>query len=72
MRAQHLLFVPCINIASAHLANDGEKNSALINLGCEAAENMYNILVEIEEKLKIDQPVLELGKALPVRRVLQC
>jgi len=27
---------------------------------------MYSILTGIEKKLKIDQPVFELGKALPV------
>lgn len=46
--------------------DDWEKNAALINLACEAAENMYSILTEIEAKLKTDQPALELGKSLPV------
>lgn len=46
--------------------DDWEKNAALINLACEAGENMYSILTGIETKLKIDQPTLELGKPLPV------
>jgi hypothetical protein len=46
--------------------DDWEKNAALINLACEAAEDMYIILTGIEKKLKIDQPTLELGKSLPV------
>ncbi|WP_432743177.1 hypothetical protein ABXJ76_00725 [Methylobacter sp. G7] len=46
--------------------DDWEKNAALINLACEAAEDMYNILTGIEEKLKTDQPALKLGKSLPV------
>jgi hypothetical protein len=44
--------------------DDWEKNAALINLACEAAEDMYNILTGIENKLKIDQPTLELGKSI--------
>ena len=46
--------------------DDWEKNAALINVACEAAADMYNILAGIEKKLKIDQPLLELGKALTV------
>lgn len=46
--------------------DDWEKNAALINMACEAAADMYNILVGIEKKLRIDQPLLELGKALTV------
>lgn len=49
----------------AHDYPDGwEKDAALINLACEAAANMYSILAGIEQKLKIEQPVLELGKSL--------
>lgn len=51
--------------------DDGEKNAALINLASEAAEEMYRILSEIEKKLKIDQPTLELGKSLTVRHPSQ-
>ena len=46
--------------------DDWERNAALINVASEAAADMYNILVKIEAKLKIDQPVLELGKSLSV------
>lgn len=46
--------------------DDWEKNAALINVACEAAADMYNILAGIEKKLKIDQQLLELGKALIV------
>lgn len=46
--------------------DDWEKNAALINVACEAAADMYNILAGIEKKLKIDQPLLELGKHLSV------
>lgn len=46
--------------------DDWEKNAALINVACEAAADMYNILAGIEKKLKIDQQLLELGKALTV------
>lgn len=45
-------------------SDDGEKNAALINVASEAAEEMYIILSEIEKKLKIDQPALEIGKPL--------
>ncbi len=45
--------------------DDWEKNAAL-NVDCEAAADMYKILTGIEKKLKIDQPVFELGKSLSV------
>jgi hypothetical protein len=44
--------------------DDWERNAALINVACEAAADMYDILTGIETKLKIDQLVLELGKSL--------
>ncbi|MGZ5007864.1 MAG: hypothetical protein ACXWE9_12455 [Methylobacter sp.] len=44
--------------------DDWEKNAALINLACEAAEMMADILAGIEQKLKSDRPVLELGKSI--------
>lgn len=46
--------------------DDWEKNAALINMACEAAADMYNTLDGIEKKLKIGQPLLELGKVLIV------
>jgi hypothetical protein len=46
--------------------DDWEKNAALINMACEAAADMYNILSTIEKKLKTDQPTLEFGKSLSV------
>ena len=46
--------------------DDWEKNAALINLACKAAAGMYSILAGIEQKLKVDLPVLELGKSLPL------
>lgn len=46
--------------------DDWEKNAALINVACEAAADMYNILMKIEKKLTANQPVLELGKSLSV------
>jgi hypothetical protein len=58
------------NIRNAHnkfahdYPDDWERNAALINVACEAAADMYDILTGIETKLKIDQPVLELGKSL--------
>ena len=45
--------------------DDSEKNAVLINLACEAAGDMYNILSSINEKIRIDHPTLELGKSLP-------
>lgn len=45
---------------------DYEKNGALINVACEAAEEMYNMLMGIKKKLEIDYPALELGKPLPL------
>lgn len=44
--------------------DDWEKNAALINLACEAAMNMHHMLTGIEQKLKAEQPGLELGKSL--------
>lgn len=44
--------------------DDCEKNAALINLACEAAEAMYHILSGIEEKLRTEQSNIELGKSL--------
>lgn len=44
--------------------DDGEKNAALINLACEAAENMCKILSVIEKKLRTDQSNIELDKSL--------
>jgi hypothetical protein len=46
--------------------DEWEKNAALINVACEAAADMYNMLTGIERKLKIEQPALELGKSLSV------
>jgi len=46
--------------------DDWEKNAALINVACEDAANMYNMLKGIESKLKIEHPALELGKSLTV------
>ncbi len=46
--------------------DDYEKNGALINVACEAAEEMYNMLMGIKKKLDIDYPALELGKLLPM------
>ena len=46
--------------------DDGERNAALINVASEVATDMFNILAGIEKKLKIDQPVLVLGKPLSV------
>ena len=53
------------NIRYPHLdyPDDGG-NVPLINMSCEAAEGMYNLLKRIEEKLKIDQPTLELGRSM--------
>lgn len=45
--------------------DDWDKNAALINLAREAATDMYGILAGIEQKLKADLPVLELGRSLP-------
>lgn len=45
--------------------DDWAKNAALINLACEAVTDMYSILAGIEQKLKVDLPILELGKPLP-------
>ena len=46
--------------------DDYERNGALINVACEAAEEMYNILMKIEKKMKTDYSALELGKSLTV------
>lgn len=46
--------------------DDWERNAALINVACEAAANMYYMLAEIEKKLKIEHPALELDKSLSV------
>jgi hypothetical protein len=46
--------------------DDWEKNASLINVASEAAMNIYNILMEIDKKLAIDQPALALGKHLSV------
>ena len=43
---------------------DWDRNAALINLACEAAAAMHGMLTGIENKLKKDQPSLELGKPL--------
>lgn len=42
--------------------DDWDKNAALINVACEAAADMYNILTAIEKKLKSEQPALTLGR----------
>ncbi|MDT8363745.1 MAG: hypothetical protein RQ714_03735 [Nitrosomonas sp.] len=42
--------------------DDWSKNSALINVACEAAAEMYRILTEIENKLKTGHSGLVLGK----------
>lgn len=46
--------------------DDDERNAALINVACDAAKDMYDLLVWIEKKMKIDQPIVDLGKPLPV------
>lgn len=44
--------------------DDGAKNAALINVACDAAIAMYDMLARIETKLKTDHPSFELGKPL--------
>ncbi|MDD2774356.1 MAG: nucleotidyltransferase domain-containing protein [Gallionella sp.] len=46
--------------------DDGEKNTALINVASGAAKEMYLILTDIEKKLKNEQPTFVLGESLPV------
>ncbi|MDP2829654.1 MAG: hypothetical protein Q8O37_13740 [Sulfuricellaceae bacterium] len=46
--------------------DDGERNAALINLACEAAGVMHNILTGIDKKLKMDQSNFEFGRSLSV------
>jgi hypothetical protein len=46
--------------------DDSDRNAALINVACDAAAEMVNILAGIEKKLSTDQPVFELGKPLSV------
>lgn len=46
--------------------DDGERNASLINVACDAAVAMYDMLAAIETKLKLDHPVVVLGKSLPM------
>jgi len=46
--------------------DDGERNAASINVACDAAIDMYDLLVRIKKKMKIDQPIVDLGKPLSV------
>ena len=48
--------------------DDWEKNAALINIACEAAATMYDMLAAIEKKLKLNHPAFDLGKPLPLPR----
>ena len=48
--------------------DDWEKNAALINIACEAAATMYDMLAAIEKKLKQNHPAFDLGKPLPLPR----
>lgn len=51
--------------------DEWERNAALINIACADAADMYSILIGIEAKLEIDQPVFELGKPLPAACPIQ-
>ncbi len=44
--------------------DDWNRNSLLINLACESAEEMHSMLARIEKKLKSDNLMLDLGSAL--------
>lgn len=44
--------------------DDWERNAALINVACEVAIEMHNILAKIEAKLKKIHPPIELGKTI--------
>jgi hypothetical protein len=46
--------------------DDGAKNAALINVACDAAIAMYDMLARIAAKFKTDHPSFELGKPLPL------
>lgn len=46
--------------------DDWERNAALINVACEAAAVMHDMLMGIERKLALGQPAVELGKPLSV------
>ena len=45
--------------------DDWSRNSALINVACDAAAEMYRILIGIENKLKTGHSGLVLGNSLP-------
>lgn len=45
--------------------DDWSKNSALINVACEAVAEMYRILIGIENKLRTERSGYVLGKSLP-------
>lgn len=45
--------------------DDWSRNSALINVACEATAEMYRILIGIENKLQTGHSELVLGNSLP-------
>lgn len=52
--------------------DDWDRNAALINIACEAAIAIHNILTKIEMKLRNAHPAIELGKAiLPLQQKTQ-